>query len=138
MRGAFGKSLFIFIESYFFFLDSHVFNIISGGSFICYCIYRAKSAIPLMEQFTDKTRFSLLKGLCTQNIYFWKEPIQATSASLFTIHRESLLGGQMESALSCAMHSCRHMFMSGNSLTELNDQCISVTAKMVCLGIDKS
>ena len=97
---------------------------------------RAKSAISIMDQFIDRARLPMLKTLCNGNIFFWKEPIQATSSSLATIHRDSLLAGQMDFAMACAMHVCRQRFMSGTVLTELNDQCISVTAEMVSPSVD--
>ena len=105
---------------------------------MCSIFCRAKSAISVMEQFTDRARLPTLKGLCNQFIFFWKEPIQATSSTLATLHRDSLLGGEMESAMACAMHSCKQSFMNGTALTDLNDKCISVTAKMVGVGFNRS
>ena len=89
-----------------------------------------------MEQFTDKARLPLLKESCNENIFFWKEPIQATFSSLANIHEESLLGGHTDVAMVCALHSLRHSFMSGTALMSLNSQCIRVTAKLVCVDIE--
>ena len=90
-----------------------------------------------MKQFNDSSLEPVLLALCKENILFWKEPIQATSSSLITIHGAALMEGRMEFAMSSALHSCRHSFMSGKTLAELSDSCASVAAKMVCLNIEQ-
>jgi hypothetical protein len=95
---------------------------------------RVKTGIALLKQHNEKTRMPVLNTMYHVFISFWKEPVQATCEALIDTHQESLMEGQMEFAMSSAFHSCRQSFMCGTNLKKLNNDCISVTTKMVCLN----
>jgi hypothetical protein len=73
----------------------------------------------------------VLETLFHEFTSFWKEPMQATGIALVETHRETLLEGQVEFAMSAAFHSVRHAFMSGTHLGKLDNDCKSVTNEMV-------
>ena len=85
----------------------------------------------LLKKLNARAHIPVLETLCHEFISFWKEPIQATCEALIGTHQEALMEGQMEFAMSSALHSCRQSFMCGNNLMKVHSDCKSVANKMV-------
>ena len=62
---------------------------------------------------------------------FWKEPIQASCDILLATHQYLQLAGDVEYSMIAIFNHCRHSLFCGKPLAQVDDLCVSVTAKMV-------
>eukprot|EP00804_Cyclotella_cryptica_P023452 CCRYP_012112-RA/>CCRYP_012112-RA protein AED:0.05 eAED:0.05 QI:1315/1/1/1/0.75/0.55/9/220/927 len=92
-----------------------------------------KASVELLRKLNARAHIPILETLCYEFILFWKEPIQATCEALIGTHQAALMEGQIEFAMSSALHSCRQSFMCGDNLVKVFGDCTSVAIKMAQL-----